>query len=81
MDTGSTHTTHLCYINEQQIPKICQNINISGILRNFVQGGGFNKFSSGQREWGSGGIGPLVSGYGGSCNLLQEISLHIVKFS
>jgi len=29
--------------------------------------------------WGGGS--PLVSGSGGSCNLVQEISLHIVKFS
>ena len=35
----------------------------------------------GQRERGSGGGGPLVRGSGGSCNLVQEISFHIVKFS
>ena len=35
----------------------------------------------GQRERGSGGGNPLVSGSGGSCNLVQEISFHIVKFS
>jgi len=34
-----------------------------------------------QRERGSGGGNPLVSGSGGSCNLLQKISFHIVKFS
>jgi len=34
-----------------------------------------------QREWGSGGGSPLVRGSAGSCNLVQEISLHIVKFS
>ena len=34
----------------------------------------------GQREWGSGGGSPLVRGSGGSCNLVQEISFHIVKF-
>jgi hypothetical protein len=43
--------------------------------------GGFNKFSWGQRERGSGGGSPLVRGSGGSCNLIQEISFHIVKFS
>ena len=43
--------------------------------------GGFNKFSSGQRERVSGGGSPLVMGSGGSCNLVQEISFHIVKFS
>ena len=35
----------------------------------------------GQRERGSGGGSPLVRGSGGSCNLVQEISFHIVKFS
>jgi len=44
-------------------------------------GGGFNKYSWGHREWGSGGGIPLVRGSGGSCNLVQEISFHIVKFS
>jgi len=28
-----------------------------------------------------GGGSPLVRGSGGSCNLVQEISFHIVKFS
>jgi len=44
-------------------------------------GGEFNKFSWGQRERESGGGSSLVSGSGGSCNLVQEISFHIVKFS
>ena len=35
----------------------------------------------GQRERGSGGGSPLVRGSGGSFNLVQEISLDIVKFS
>jgi len=35
----------------------------------------------GQRGRGSGGGSPLVRGSGGSCNLVQEISFHIVKFS
>ena len=35
----------------------------------------------GQGEGGSGGGSPLVRGSGGSCNLVQEISFHIVKFS
>jgi len=40
----------------------------------FCMGGGFNKFSWGQRtERGSGGGSPLVRGPGGSCNLVQEI--------
>ena len=45
--------------------------------------GGFNKFSWGQRTERTGiwGRSPLVRGSGGSCNLVQEISFHIVKFS
>ena len=35
----------------------------------------------GQRERGPGGGSHLVRGSGGSCNLVQEISFHIVKFS
>jgi len=34
-----------------------------------------------QRERGSGGGSPLVRGSGGSCNLVKEISFHMVKFS
>jgi len=49
-------------------------------------GGGFQQIrlrteDRGQRERGSGGGSPLVRGSGGSCNLMQEISFHIVKFS
>ena len=35
----------------------------------------------GQREEGSGDGSPLVRGSGSSCNLVQEISFHVVKFS
>ena len=51
-------------------------IRYSGIPRNFVREGGSTNSVEyrGQREWGSGGSG-------GSCNLVQEISFHIVKFS
>ena len=44
-------------------------------------GGGGSTNSIEDREWGSGGDSPLVGGTGGSCNLVQEISFHIVKFS
>jgi len=57
---------------------------ISGVPRNFVRGGRGSTNSvedRGQREWGSGGGSQLVRGSGGSCNLVKEISLHIVKFS
>jgi len=47
-------------------------------------GGGFQQIQfedRGQRERGSGGGSPLVRGSGGSCNLVQEILFHRVKFS
>ena len=45
-------------------------------------GGSTNSFEDrGQRERGSGGGSSLVRGSGGRCNLVQEISFHIVKFS
>jgi hypothetical protein len=54
----------------------------SGVPRNFVRGHSTNSVEDrGQREWGSGGGSPLVRGSGGSFNLVQEISFHIVKFS
>ena len=56
----------------------------SGITRNFFRRGGGSTNSvedRGQRERGSGGGSPLVRGSGSSCNLVQEISFHIVKFS
>ena len=57
---------------------------ISGVPRNFVRGWEVSPYSvedRGQRERGSGGGSPLVMGSGGSCNLVQEISFHIVTFS
>jgi len=60
------------------------SVGIGGVPRNFVRRGGGSTNSvedRGQRERGSGGGSPLVRGSGGSCNLVQEISFHIVKFS
>jgi len=34
-----------------------------------------------KRKRGSGGGSPLVRGSGGSCNLVQEVSFHIIKLS
>ena len=55
----------------------------SGVPRNFVRGGGSTNSveDRGQREWGSGCGSPIVRGSGGSCNLVQEISFNMVKFS
>ena len=51
-----------------------------GIL--FGGGGSTNSVEDrGHRERGSVGGSPLVSGSGGSCNLVQEISFHIATFS
>jgi hypothetical protein len=48
----------------------------------FLRGGSTNSVEDRrQREQGSGGGSPLVRGSGGSCNLVQEISFHIVIFS
>jgi len=52
----------------------------SGVPRNFVRNGGFNKFSWGERERRCGGGNLLVRDSAGSYNLVQEISFHIVNF-
>ena len=59
------------------------SLTSSGVPRNFVRGGGSTNSvkDRGQRERGTGGGSPLVRGSGGSCNLVQEISFHIVKLS
>ena len=48
-------------------------------------GGGWCSTNSvedrGQREGDLGAVAPLVRGSGGNCNLVQEISFHIVIFS
>ena len=58
---------------------------VSGVPSNFVREGGGVSTNSvedrGQSERGSGGGSPLVRGSGGSCNFVQEISFHVVKFS
>jgi len=57
-------------------------VQFSGVLRNFDRGGSTNSVEDrGQKEWGSVGGSPLVRGSGCSCNLVQEVSFHIVKFS
>ena len=59
-----------------------QNTNLAvaypGIL--FAGGSANSVEDKGQRERGSGGGSHLVRGSGGSCNLVQEISFHIIKF-
>ena len=51
-------------------------------IQEFCSGGGVQQIQlMTERTRGSGGGSPLVRGSGGSCNLVQEISFHIVKFS
>ena len=52
-------------------------------IQEFCSGGGSTNSieDTGQRERGSESGSPLVRGSGGSCNLVQEISFRIVKFS
>jgi hypothetical protein len=53
-----------------------------GILFGRGRGGSTNSAEDrGQRERGSGGGSPLLRGSGGSSNLVQEISFHIVNSS
>ena len=57
-------------------------VSLCGVPRNFVRGCSTNSVEDrGQRERGSGGGSPIVRGSEGSCNLVQEISFHTVKFS
>ena len=57
-------------------------VRSSGVPMNFVWGVSTNSVEDrGQTERGSGSGSPLVRGSRGSCNLVQEISFHIVKFS
>ena len=53
----------------------------SGVPRNFVRGGGSTNSVEDRENGDLGGGSPLVRGSGGSCNLVQEISFHTVKFS
>ena len=78
MRTSSGRLDRVCTLRRTKIHRP------SGVPRNFVRGGGgFNKFSWGRRTERtgiSGGGSPLIRGSGGSCNLVQEISFHIVFF-
>jgi len=55
----------------------------SGVPRNFV-GAGVQQIQLRTEDRENGdlvAVAPIVRGSGGSCNLVQEISFHIVKFS
>ena len=52
---------------------------VSGVSRNLVRGGGSINSVEDRENGDVGGGNPLVRGSGCSCNLVQEISFHIVK--
>ena len=53
----------------------------SGVPRNFVRPVGVQQIHLRTENGDMGGGSPLVRVSGGSCNLVQEISFHIVKIS
>ena len=66
------------------LTELMSSNNTQGRTQELCSGGGGSTNSveeRGQRERGSGGGSPIVRGSGGSCNLVQEISFHIVKSS
>ena len=63
----------------ESILKTSRAVAYPGIL--FGRGSTNSVEDRGQKERRSGGGSPLVRGSEGSCNLVQEISFHIVKFS
>ena len=67
------HLLDMCVLNVW-LPVAYPGILFGGVSTNSVE-------DRGQRERGSGGGSPLVRGSGGSCNLVQVISFHMVKFS
>ena len=70
LDTGQ-HSAVLRCSNQWHTQEFCLG---GGVSTNSVE-------DRGHRKWGSGGGSPLVRGSGGSCNLIEEISFHIIKFS
>ena len=54
---------------------------ISGVPRIFFRGRGSTNSVEDRENGDLGAVAPLVRGSGDSCNLVQEISFHMVKFS
>ena len=80
----NTQNLTVMYRRKETLRMNSRMSRISGVPRNFVRGGGVQqiKLKREDRENGDlGAVAPLVRGPGGSSNLLQEISFHIVKFS
>ena len=91
LDTkGYKRTLRICntdfFSTATMVARTCLNVKLYAHqwrIREFCSGGGSTNSLEdiGQRGRGSGGGSPLVKGSGGSCNLVQEISFHVVKFS
>ena len=79
-----THFSKRSVIKEPRMMDVSQTTSalVQWRTQEFCSGDSTNSVEDGgQRERGSGGGSPLVRGSGGSCNVVQEISFHIVKFS
>jgi len=69
------------YVANNKI-SVITDIGVSGVPRSIFGGVRQIQLRTQDRENGDVGVvAPLVRGSGGSCNLVQEISFHIVKFS
>ena len=79
---AGTKSTNLRKLPLKQYWCVCHHSSpsISGVPRNIVWEGGVQQIQL-DRGRGSGGGSPLVSGSGGSCNLVQEIPFYVVKVS
>jgi len=71
---------HACRPKSTEVASI-RKVSASGVPRNFVRGGSSTNSVEDRENGDLGGGSPLVRFSGGSCNLVQEISFHIVKFS
>ena len=77
MHSSSQSGAASCNVSNNEV--FCDQWRTQG----FCSGGGSTNSVEDRRqiERGSGDGSPLVRGFGGSCNFVQEISFHIVKFS
>jgi len=69
------------YTGRRGVDALILNLDISGVPRDIVGGGGGSTNSVEDKGQGSGDCSPLARGSGGNCNFVQEISFHIVKSS
>ena len=68
-------------VSRRELTNLSYHMCDSGVTRNFFRGGGSTNSVEDRENGDLGVVAPLVRGSGGSCNLVQEISYHKVKFS